>query len=160
RSRLFCCTDPALGGRTAAGQENFSSGLPWRKSHGKVIYTKPLAASQTSAVFVNDGTFEEPMEYPQGATIICVRRLQAHLGSGIQHPGMRHPHYTAGSQKRLNGTGGGFSLRWLAGPAAPAAGPFPYPFSPFSHFPNNSSSLFCCLLCLSKARRWRNRFFS
>ena len=28
--------------------------------------------------------------------------------SGIQNPGPRPPHYTAGSQKRLHGTGGGF----------------------------------------------------
>ena len=31
---------------------------------------KPVTASQTSAVFVTDGTFEEPMEYPQGANIM------------------------------------------------------------------------------------------
>src|SRR5262249_29593776 len=69
---------------------------------------KPETVSRTSAVFVTDGTFEEPMEYPQGANNLYVRCLQAHPCCGIQNPGMRHPHYTAGSQKRLHGTGGGF----------------------------------------------------
>src|ERR1700732_3423252 len=71
---------------------------------------KPATASQTSAVVVKDGAFEEPMEYPQGANLY-VRRLQAHPRSGIQNPGVRHPYYTAGSQKRLHGTGGGFCAR-------------------------------------------------
>ena len=31
---------------------------------------KPVTASQTSAVFVTDDTFEEPMEYPQGANML------------------------------------------------------------------------------------------
>jgi hypothetical protein len=51
--------------------------------------------------------FGEPMEYPLGANI-AYRRLQAHLSNGIQNPGLRHPQYNAGSQKRRHGTGGGF----------------------------------------------------
>lgn len=34
--------------------------------------------------------------------------MHAHPGSGIRNPSMRLPYYTAGSQKRLHGTGGGF----------------------------------------------------
>jgi hypothetical protein len=41
-------------------------------ARGKLFYMKPVTASQTSAVFVTDGTFEEPMEYPQGANICPV----------------------------------------------------------------------------------------
>jgi hypothetical protein len=47
---------------------------------------KSHEASKTSAVFVIDSTFDEPMEYPQGAKLLIVRCLQAHhvVGSEIR----------------------------------------------------------------------------
>lgn len=47
------------------------------------------------------------MEYPQGANFYG-SALASPPCSGIQKPGLRHPRYKAGSQKRLHGTGGGF----------------------------------------------------
>ena len=39
---------------------------------------KPKRLQITSAVFVTNNTFDEPIEYPQGAKHLIVRCLQAH----------------------------------------------------------------------------------
>jgi hypothetical protein len=45
---------------------------------------EPLAASKTSAVFVSNITFDEPMEYPQGAKLIYRPVLASPLRVGSE----------------------------------------------------------------------------